>query len=203
MRDLVPKLAPTNADGQVQRVAAHFSLIAAAGELAIKFDVLPWPRGAAIDAAEKCFKAWLNNRGTCGAAEIEYAISHLRAVIERDASRFQRVESKAPVANRIGFVRDGKDGDTEYLIMPEAWKTIMSGRDATRTARDRLDRRKLFDTSPTVVCQIAGFRRHTACTSRHCDPRSSCWPHAPDSHRRNGHPWVARASDTRLIHQRC
>ena len=81
------------ADGQVQRVARTFGLLAAAGELAIAFNVLPWPSGEAVRAASRCFADWLADRGGTGAAEIDGAISHLRATIERDgASRFQRTD---------------------------------------------------------------------------------------------------------------
>ena len=138
-------LAPPESDGQVQRVARHFSLIAAAGELAIAFDIVPWLPGAAIRAAEVCFAEWLAGRGSIGAAETEDAISHLRAVIERDGvSRFQRIlqndsVSPEPVRERLGFVRPA-DGDILYLILPEAWRSLMVGRDPERTARDLMDR---------------------------------------------------------------
>ena len=124
------------ADGQVQRVARTFGLLAAAGELAIAYGVLPWPPGEAVRAASRCFADWLADRGGTGAAEIDGAISHLRATIERDgASRFQRSSSSEVVHQRLGYIRES-DGDIEYLIPRESWKTLMVGRDARRIARE-------------------------------------------------------------------
>ena len=121
------------ADGQVQRVARTFGLLAAAGELAIAYGTFPWLTGAAIGASGKCFADWLSDRGSSGAAEIAGAISHLRATIERDASRFQHASE--PVHQRLGFIREN-EGDPEYLIPRESWKALMVGRDARRIARE-------------------------------------------------------------------
>ena len=101
------------ADGQVQRVARTFGLLAAAGELAIAYTVLPWPAGEAVRAASRCFADWLADRGGTGAAEIDGAISHLRATIERDgASRFQRRElwRDYPSTPRFPAGERGRDG---------------------------------------------------------------------------------------------
>ena len=51
------------ADGQIERVAQRFGLIAAAGEFAISLEVTPWPAGAAREAAAWAFGAWLESRG--------------------------------------------------------------------------------------------------------------------------------------------
>ena len=126
------------ADGQVQRVARTFGLLAAAGELAIQFGVLPWFAGEAVRAASRGFADWLAERGGTGASEIDGAISHLRATIEREASRFQ--SSNEPVHQRLGFIRQQRDGETEYLIQPETWKVLMVSRDARRIARELADR---------------------------------------------------------------
>ena len=45
-------------DGQILRVANRFGLVAAAGELAIELDVLPWVRGLAHECVLKCYRAW-------------------------------------------------------------------------------------------------------------------------------------------------
>jgi putative DNA primase/helicase len=130
----------SGADGQVQRVARTFGLLAAAGELAIAFEVVHWPAGEATRAASVCFAAWLTDRGGSGAAEIDTAIAHLRATIERDgASRFQTIESGESVRDRLGHIRES-DGNTEYLILPEMWRQLMTGRDARRIARELVDR---------------------------------------------------------------
>jgi putative DNA primase/helicase len=124
----------------VQRVARTYGLLAAAGELAIAFCVLPWPVGEAVQAASRCFADWLTDRGGTGAAEIDGAISHLRATIERDgASRFQRSNVSEVVHQRLGYIRES-EGDVEYMISRESWKALMVGRDARRTARELAER---------------------------------------------------------------
>jgi putative DNA primase/helicase len=52
---------PEDADGQVARVAARFGLIAAAGELPIAADILPWTEGEAERSAFACLRAWLGS----------------------------------------------------------------------------------------------------------------------------------------------
>lgn len=129
----------SGADGQVQRVAQRFGLLAAAGELAVEFGVLPWPAGEPTTAARICFEAWLAARGGDGPAEIDDAIELLRATIERDTSRFQDIRCKRAVTQRLGFIRSGDD-ETEYLIQRESWRALMAGRDASRLARELADR---------------------------------------------------------------
>lgn len=43
---------------QIMRVARRFALAAFAGELAIKFGILPWEPGEASEGARLCFNAW-------------------------------------------------------------------------------------------------------------------------------------------------
>lgn len=118
-------------DGQVQRVARVFGLLGAAGELAVEYGIVPWPQGNALQAAKRCFEAWLSQRGGAGASELQAAIAHLRLVIERDVnSRFQQIGSGDPIRERLGFQRARQDGEIEYLILPESWKQLMAGRDA-------------------------------------------------------------------------
>jgi len=141
---------PANADGQVRSVAGRFALIAAAGELATDYGVLPWARGEALGAAGVCFKAWLAERGSAGASEDAKAIEKVRAFIEQHGeSRFTnmaRMEGgmtgevfETKTINRAGFKRkvDTSDGDRwEYLFLPETWKAeVCKGLDATRAAK--------------------------------------------------------------------
>jgi uncharacterized protein (DUF927 family) len=47
---------PPSADGQVQRVAGRFALVAAAGELASAVNITGWASGVVWDAAQHCFQ---------------------------------------------------------------------------------------------------------------------------------------------------
>jgi uncharacterized protein (DUF927 family) len=127
----------SGAHGQVQRVARTFALIAAAGELAVAFGVVPWTPGEATRGAGTCLAAWLGHRGNDGAAEIIDAMALLRTTVERDAVRFQKIGSTEPVRDRLGFLRAADDGsDTEYLILPQMWRALMAGRDPRRIAHE-------------------------------------------------------------------
>ena len=150
---------------QAQRVAKRFGLVAAAGELAVKYGVLPWPEGSATASVTYCFFIWLARRGTKGATEIEDGIDQVRRFIERDgASRF--VPWMLPstiVPNRLGFARryedfsDAKPDSEErrwlalegptvnaegqvYYILPGAWKEMCLGFNQALIARALIDR---------------------------------------------------------------
>ena len=51
---------PAGSDGQVRSVAGRFGVVAAAGELATEWGILPWEIGEATQAAAICFQAWLD-----------------------------------------------------------------------------------------------------------------------------------------------
>jgi uncharacterized protein (DUF927 family) len=131
---------PSQADGQVQRAADCFGLVAAAGELAIEFRIVPWSPSSAYTAACECFEAFLDRRGGFDRAEERYAIGHVRRFIEAHGeSRFVKTDGDSPssrvVLNRAGF-RRGKGEGEEWWVLPESWKEeICAGLDATQVAR--------------------------------------------------------------------
>ena len=74
---------PAGSDGQVRSVAGRFGVVAAAGELATEWGILPWEIGEATQAAAICFRAWLTERGGIGAGEVQAAIRQVRAFFEQ------------------------------------------------------------------------------------------------------------------------
>jgi len=140
---------PNGADGQVQRAADRFALVAVAGELACELEIVPWPRGSAYNAAALCFRAWLDRRGGVEPAEVQDAIARVRHFIEAHGqSRFVEINAgtpnSRPVANRAGF-RQGSGKDEEWWFLPETWKEeVCDGMDPTRTARALADRSMLL-----------------------------------------------------------
>ncbi len=72
---------PAGADGQVARVANRFALVAAAGELAIHWGIVPWPVHHAFDAAARCFDDWLAQRGGISSAEIIRAVEQIVSIL--------------------------------------------------------------------------------------------------------------------------
>lgn len=133
---------PRGADGQVQRAAGRFALIAAAGELATAMGILPWPEGEATRAAAACFQAWIEARGGKGPAEVAQGIAQVRAFLEAHGmSRFQAIWANdeaetRPVTGRIGFRRKDDEGRWEFFAMAEGFKEMTKGFNAKTLASE-------------------------------------------------------------------
>ena len=65
---------PADASPQVRSICTRFALIAAAGRLATAFGITGWPADEASRGVGKCFRAWLDQRGSAGDHEIEAGI---------------------------------------------------------------------------------------------------------------------------------
>lgn len=129
---------PLDADGQVRRAAGRFALIAAAGELATAYGVVPWMPGEAEAAAARCFNDWLAARGGSGPAEIIAALRQVRLFLEQHgSSRFEpawvvedgirgsagedaEVNLRKTI-QRAGFRRTAGEGNWTFYVLPEVW----------------------------------------------------------------------------------
>src|SRR5262249_45957251 len=138
-RDIVgefrEKYSPSGADGQVDRIAQRFGLIAAGGEIAIACNILPWPPGEAIGAAARCFADWLETRGGDEAAETRSAVEQVRHfLLAHGMSRFLPWGEQAQMTRDVaGFRRQA--GETwDYYFNAAGWKEACSGTDPRRTA---------------------------------------------------------------------
>jgi|GEM_PF-885080 len=149
---------PRSVDGQVSRVAARFALIAAAGELGVKYGVIPWPPGAATKGAAACFKAWLEHRGCSGPSELDRGCREVvRFFQTQHRDRFENIEARADaqddyvnkVRDLAGFYR--KDLETEgleFFVYPEVFKQeICRGFDPRSLARELIARAMLLPDS--------------------------------------------------------
>lgn len=156
---------PAAAGGEVSRAAARFGLIAGAGELATRIGITGWSQGDASKAAARCFQDWLDSRGTAGGSDIEAAIRDVRRFIEKHgASRFQVIrhpdgESSADenqvVKDRAGFRRKGAAGDTEYLVLPEVFRSeVCRGYDHRIVGRALVDRGYLDAQAPSLMKKV-------------------------------------------------
>jgi uncharacterized protein (DUF927 family) len=150
---------PTGSDGQVRSVCGRLGVIAAAGELATEWNILPWNAGEATQAAATCFMAWLGERGGIGAGEVQIAFQQVRAFIEAHGmSRFGEIRQYSTTVggqhisspneelhddrtiNRCGWRRH--DGEQwTYFVLPLAWRTeVCRGIDSQLAARALADR---------------------------------------------------------------
>jgi putative DNA primase/helicase len=141
MRAFSEQYVPAGADGQVDRVAQRFALVAVGGELAQQHGILPWEPGEAIASAGRCFNDWLAARGGHDAAEVSDGMEQVRSFLlangmarfipawesEHDTPRVQPRD----VAGYRQKVGDGWD----YFVTTTAWKEeVCRGLDARRLA---------------------------------------------------------------------
>lgn len=147
MDKFVSLYVPASASGQVKRVARRFGLLAAAGELAVQLQVVPWEEGEATRGILKCLQSWLDSLGSLGNQESDQAVSQVRRFIElHGESRFtswdetDMSQSQRPTINRAGYRRLNDQGQTEYYVFPEVYKTdVCRGlrvQQVTRALRD-------------------------------------------------------------------
>ncbi len=139
IRRFVNDVAPSDAAGQVLRVARRFGLVAVAGELATRYGLTGWPESEAINAAQKCFAAWMESFGGTGNREERAMLSQVRAFFEaHGASRFEDVAANNDqrILNRAGFFRTGTNGEREFMVLSEAYKRdVCQGFDAKMVTR--------------------------------------------------------------------
>lgn len=125
-----------NPAGQVLRVARRFALVAVSGELATHYGLTGWATGEATWAALTCFSAWLDAFGGTGNREERNILSQVRAFFEaHGASRFEDIRASGDqrIVNRAGFYRSGRNGEREFLVLPEAFKReLCQGYDVKR-----------------------------------------------------------------------
>lgn len=133
-KDFLDRYVPPGADGQVQRVAQRFALVAAGGELAVAAEVVPWRPGEATAAAARCFAAWLEARGGVEAAEVHGGIEQVRAFLQAHGmARFipaweESEPSHFPPRDVAGFRKREGDG-WDFYVSPSAWEEICVGFD--------------------------------------------------------------------------
>jgi putative DNA primase/helicase len=111
--------------GQVLRVADRLGLVAAAGELAISLDILPWQAGTVAGAVKVIFEGWHEDRGGDDPAEVRTAIEQIRGLLERYGdSRFDPATTNPntrPVIDRLGYFH-GQGNDRHWYILPQTWR---------------------------------------------------------------------------------
>ena len=129
---------PAGADGQIDRAAQRFGLIAAAGELATLLGVTPWQNGEARTAAAWALAQWIEGRGGSEPMEARQAVEQVRGIIEKHGeTRFDSLGDSAAqhVQNRLGWKR-GTGLERQWLIPAESWKNeFCAGLDATFVAK--------------------------------------------------------------------
>ena len=166
--EFITATVPAGSDGQIDRAAQRLGLIAAAGELAVMFGLLPWRVGLAREAAAWALDQWIGGRGGIEPMEVRQAIEQVRGHIEKYGdSRFDSPDNSeaSPVNFRLGWRRG--DGEArEWLIPSENWKgEICAGINATDAARVLCERGMLKRGNEgfSIVTKISGRATRVFC----------------------------------------
>jgi uncharacterized protein (DUF927 family) len=148
--DYAAAWAPAGADGQVRRGAGRFALLAAAGELAAHWGIVPWPPGEAERGIKRCFDDWLAARGGSGSAEETAALRQVRLFLEQHgSSRFETPWREGVVigaaaertVNRAGFRKPGERDGWTYYVLPGVWSAeVCKGYDPKMVAKAMAER---------------------------------------------------------------
>jgi len=136
--------------GQANRALARFAAIAAAGEQAAAFGVLPWPAGTAADAALWLYRRWANAFGRDTPREDRDVLRRLRGVIQSERSAFSPIgdddtgdDAQPSVGGRdgearglrtLGF-RHVRGGQVSYWFHDHGWGQVIQGFNPTDAAR--------------------------------------------------------------------
>ena len=134
--------------GQVSRVIQRFALIAAAGEFAVEFGIVPWAQGVPTADALELFRGWLRARGGAGPAEERQMVAQVQRFWElHGESRFDNLDTpptnpftgqemkERPSSQRAGY-REGKGDDRRWFTLPQTWRDeVCIGLDAMEVAR--------------------------------------------------------------------
>lgn len=100
---------------QAGRIADRFSLIAAAGELATQFGVLPWPHGTALAAMRQLYGEWLAQAGS-GESEDKRVLQQITDFLGRHRNRFPDLRTAEHVPHQAGWVQRIGDGTTSLYL---------------------------------------------------------------------------------------
>lgn len=134
-RQFVAGFCPKNADGQVERVADRFGIIAGATVLAAAYGIIPLTNDDIVTGVGECFTCWLEERGSLGPAEIDKGIAQVRRYFQKYGDARFDIALSSPAwkdnedciigrspTNRAGFRKSGKDGHMDFLVFPEVWR---------------------------------------------------------------------------------
>ncbi len=126
IKDFVSEVVPPGSEGQVTRVARRFGIVAVAGELATHYQLTGWSEGEATQGVKKCFADWLDGFGGIENREERAILDQVKRFFEaHGSSRFENpaISRDQHITSRAGFIRKNRNGNSEYLVLPEIFKT--------------------------------------------------------------------------------
>lgn len=122
-------------DGQVERVAHRFAVIAVAGMLGTKWGLTGWNPAEVASAAKEAFVDWFERRYTDKFEDGAEFLKHLGIFLAANQNTFVNLNASCTVRDdALGWF----DAQRFYLP-PTTWMTIFPGVDATAAAKSLLD----------------------------------------------------------------
>ena len=164
---LAREWVPQGASGQVERVAARFALVGAAGALATEAGLTGWPVGESERAARACFDAWLSARGGAGNGEVVSMLRAVRRFLEthgdgRFAMWHRAADDHAPKTLQRAGVRRMLNADGEPIKSdPEHQREYGERMPATLGEGVSFEYFVLAETFKAEICQ--GFDHLAVC----------------------------------------
>lgn len=147
IQDFRRRVLPTGASAEVGRGVDRFAVIAAAGELATQLGITGWNDGEATWACEKCFTAWLNQRGGNGSFDDDKIVSQITHFLQVNGeSRFSELGAEGtPAAGFVYRERAGYRRTPDYLFETEVFRREVCRGYDYRRACEVLKRRGLLN----------------------------------------------------------
>ncbi|MDG2990739.1 DUF927 domain-containing protein [Candidatus Synechococcus calcipolaris G9] len=112
------------ADPAVGRAIERFAVVALAGELAIRFGILPIPEGEPTQASAILLQTWLNLRGGLGSHDLKAALERVEAILRENYHTglvpldLENRLGDTPRGNLLGYRRL----NGEILILPSVYR---------------------------------------------------------------------------------
>ncbi len=160
--------------GQAGRIAKTLKIIAMAGELASKYNIVPWEQGWATAAATEALEVWSDYHDTSDDVEVETASieeSELIKQVERyirqhEQSRFTKREQGpgelfASVQNHAGWYDIDYDGSKIYYLNSFGFTEAIKGFDRKPAIKQLIDRKILDPGSDRTVSVIKIYGKPT------------------------------------------
>jgi len=160
--------------GQAGRIAKTLKIVAMAGELASKYDIVPWEQGDATAAATESMAVWLDYHDTSDEVDMPVSsieeselIKQVEMYIRRhEESRFtKRVsgpgELFASVQNHAGWYDIDDDGSRTYYLNSFGFAEAIEGFDRKPAIKQLINRKLLIPGKDKTISIVRIYGKAT------------------------------------------
>lgn len=130
---------PSAPDGQIQRVARRFAIIAVAGRLATAMKLTGWGETDAVDAAHAAFIDWYERRFGDKRDAVDSVAKRLKAFLDAELSSLQHLNALQVSDTDVQGWRD----DTRAYLTAATWSKLYPDAEGATAAKALLDMQML------------------------------------------------------------